>query len=101
MYLMNLRDKFSQQLLYTSYSSCEEAIATSARGMFWLDGSSTLPFTIVSTSFVSKACVELTTKALAEIAKSWVKIGDFDYWCLTASKLVDLADDLIHVNTSF
>jgi hypothetical protein len=75
--------------------------------MFWLDGSSTLPFTIISTSFVSKACVELITEALAsvenqaEIAKSWVKIGDLDHWCLAASKLVDLADDLIDVNTSF
>ena len=75
--------------------------------MFWLDGSSTLPFTIVSTSFGDKACVELITEALAsvenqaKIAKSWVKIGDFDHWHLAVSKLVDLADDLIHVNTSF
>jgi hypothetical protein len=30
--------------------------------MFWLDGSSTLPFTIVSTSFVSKGCVEFITE---------------------------------------
>ena len=37
----------------------------------------------------------------AQVVKSCVKTGDFDYWCLTASKLVDLADDLIHVNTSF
>jgi hypothetical protein len=75
--------------------------------MFWLDGSSTLSFTIVCTSFVSKACVELITEALAsvenqaKIEKSWVKIGDFDHWCLAASELVDLANHLIDTNTSF
>jgi hypothetical protein len=75
--------------------------------MFWLDGSSTLPFTIVPTSFVSKACVELITGTLAsvenqaEIEKSWVKIKNFDHWCRAASELVDLANDLIYMNTSF
>ena len=77
-----------------------------AREIFWLDGSSTLPFPIVSTSFLSEACVEHLTKALAsvenqtKIAKSWVEIGNFNYWCHAASELVNLTNDLIYFENS-
>src|SRR6202790_3846041 len=59
--------------------------------MFWLDGSSKLPFPIVSTRFIGKPCVEHLAEDLAsienqaKIAKSWVEIGDFDRWCHAAS----------------
>ena len=78
-----------------------------AREMFWLDGSSTLPFPITSTSFLKKPCVEHLAEALAsienqaKIAKSWVEIGNFNHWCHAASELVDLSNNLIFSDTSF
>jgi hypothetical protein len=75
--------------------------------MFWLDGSSKLPFPIVSTRCIGKPCVKHLAEALAsvenqaKIAKSWVKIGDFDCWCLAASELVDLTFSLLDADTSF
>jgi len=71
--------------------------------MFWLDGSSNLPFKFISLDFAGKIWVEDSAKILAEIevqaeiAKSLVKIGNFDHWCHTASKLVDLVGDLIYM----
>ena len=62
--------------------------------MFWLDGSSTFPFPPISIGFVRGACVESLAEDLAsienqaEIAKSWVEIGDFNHWCHAASELV-------------
>jgi len=75
--------------------------------MFWLDGSSTLPFPIVSTRFLKKPCVESLAEALAsienqaKIAKSWVEIGDFNHWCQAASQLVDLTNDLVYMDNDF
>jgi len=75
--------------------------------MFWLDGSSKLPFPIVSTRFIGKPCVEHLAEDLAsienqaKIAKSWVEIGDFDRWCHAASELVDLTYYLIYADTTF
>jgi len=69
--------------------------------MFWLDGSPTLPFPIISTRFLKKPCVESLAEALAsienqaKIAKSWVEIGNFNPWCHAASELVDLVIDLV------
>ena len=74
--------------------------------MFWLDGSSTLPFPIVSTSCLGKPCVEHLAEALAsienqaKIAKSWVEIGDFNHWCHAASELVDLTNHLVYMENS-
>src|ERR1700735_834691 len=73
--------------------------------MFWLDGSSTLPFPIVSTRF-KEPYVEHLAEALAsvenqaKIAKSWVEIGNFNHWCHAASELVDLTNCLIHLDNS-
>ena len=75
--------------------------------MFWLDGNSTLPFKIISLSFACKAMVEDSAKILAEIevqakiAKSWVKICNFDHWCHAASELVDLAADLLYMELDY
>src|ERR1700727_3050442 len=75
--------------------------------MFWLDGSPTLPFPIISTRFLKKPCVESLAKALAsiekqaKIAKSWVEIGNFNPWCHAASELVDLTNNLIYMDNSF
>jgi hypothetical protein len=71
--------------------------------MFWLDGSSTLPFKIISLSFAGKAMVEDSADLLAEIeiqaeiVKFWVKFGVFDHWCHAASELVDLTGDLFYM----
>jgi len=75
--------------------------------MFWLDGSSSLPFPISSTSFPRKAYVEHLAEALAsienqaKIAKSCVKIGNFDHWCHAASELVDLTNFLIYLDNTY
>lgn len=75
--------------------------------IFWLDGSSTLPFKIISLSFAGKAMVEDSAKILAEIevqakiAKSWVEIHNFDHWCHAASELVDLAADLLYMELDY
>ena len=74
--------------------------------MFWMDGSSTLPFPIVSPRFLKEPCVEHLAEALAsvenqaKIAKSWVEIGNFNHWCHAASKLVDLTNRLIYLDNS-
>jgi hypothetical protein len=83
-----------QVLSYTHYtflhfSPSKRAIVISK--MFWLDGSSTLPSSIVSMRFLKKPCVENQAK----IAKSWVEIGNFNHWCQAASQLVDLTYNLI------
>jgi hypothetical protein len=99
-----------QVLSYTHYtflhfSPSKRAIVTSK--MFWLDGSSTLPFPIVSTRFLQKPCVESLAEALAsienqaKIAKFWVEIGDFNHWCQAASVLVDLTYHLIAMDNDF
>ena len=75
--------------------------------MFWLDGSSTFPFPPISAGFVKGACVESLAEDLAsienqaEIAKSWVEIGDFNHWCHAASELVDLTFNLICTDNDF
>jgi hypothetical protein len=75
--------------------------------MFWLDGSSTLPFQIISTRFLKKPCVESLAEALAfvenqaNIAKSWVEIGDFNHWYQAASQLVDLTNNLVCMDNDF
>ena len=75
--------------------------------MYWLDGSSTLPFKISSPDFASKGLVEEIDKAFAlvenqaRIVKSCVKTGNFDHWCHAASELVDLTGDLLYMDTYY
>jgi hypothetical protein len=75
--------------------------------MFWLDGSSSLPFPIVSPSFLRGACVEDLAEVLtslehqARIAKACAELGNFDHWCLAASEVVDIADLLFDMDNSF
>src|ERR1700683_3532658 len=87
-------------LFYTSRSSLEELLCIA---MFWLDGSSTLPFAIVSTSCLAEPVVEHLAEALAsienqaKIAKSWVEIGNFNHQCHAASELIDLTNSVATV----
>ena len=70
--------------------------------MYWLDGSSKLPFVphcsyLLSSSRAKKFALALDLiENQARIVKSCVKIGDFDHWCIEASELVDLVMDLMH-----
>src|ERR1700676_898444 len=68
--------------------------------MYWLDGSSSLPF-VLSCSYMlssSRARKIFLAQDLIEnqarIVKSSVKTDDFDHWCIEASELVDLMIDL-------
>src|ERR1700727_1371792 len=69
--------------------------------MYWLDGSSKLPFVphcsyLLSSSRAKKfALAQDLIENQAQIVKSLVKIGDFDHWCHAASELVDLVLDLV------
>src|ERR1700729_3753867 len=69
--------------------------------MYWLDGSSKLPFVprcsyLLSSSRAKKfALAQDLIENQARIVKSLVKIGDFDHWCHAASELVDLVLDLV------
>ena len=69
--------------------------------MYWLDGSSKLPFVprcsyLLSSSRAKKfALAQDLIENQARIVKSLVKIGDFDHWCHAASELVDLMLDLV------
>ena len=64
--------------------------------MYWLDGSSKLPFVPCCSYFVSSSRALAIAGSIvliedqAWIVKSCVKIGDFDHWCHAASELVDL-----------
>src|ERR1700683_4542909 len=64
--------------------------------MYWLDGSSKLPFVphcsyLLSSSRAKKfALAQDFIENQARIVKSCVKIGDFDHWCHAASELVML-----------
>src|SRR6267154_434339 len=68
--------------------------------MYWLDGSSRLPFVprcsyLLSSSRTKKfSLAQDLIENQAWIVKSLVKIGDFDNWCHAASELVDLMIDL-------
>ena len=69
--------------------------------MYWLDGSSKLPFVphcsyLMSNSRARKfALAQDLIENQAQVVKACVKIGDFDNWCLAASELVDLVIDLV------
>src|SRR6202042_3229821 len=69
--------------------------------MYWLDGSSKLPFIprcsyLLSSSRAKKfALAQDLIENQARIVKSLVKIGDFDHWCHAGSELVDLMLDLV------
>src|SRR6202790_1158908 len=69
--------------------------------MYWLDGSSRLPFVpccsyLLSSSRAKKfALAQDLIENQARIVKSCVKINDFDHWCIEASELVDLVIDLV------
>src|ERR1700735_3263476 len=69
--------------------------------MYWLDGSSKLPFVprcsyLLSSSRAKKfALAQDLIENQARIVKSLVKIGDFDHWCHAASELIDLVLDLV------
>ena len=64
--------------------------------MYWLDGSSKLPFVPHCSYFLSSsrakdfALAQDLIENQAQIVNSLVKIGDFDNWCHAASELVDL-----------
>ena len=68
--------------------------------MYWLDGSSRLPFVprcsyLLSSSRAKKfALAQDLIENQARIVKSCVKINNFDHWCIEASELVDLMIDL-------
>ena len=67
--------------------------------MYWLDGSSQLPYTIKCSYLLreSRAKAIALAKDIIEnqgrIVELCVKIGNFDYWCIEASELVDLMID--------
>ena len=69
--------------------------------MYWLDGSSKLPFVPRCSYLLSSSRAKKFTLAQdlienqARIVKSCVKIGDFDHWCIETSELVDLVIDLV------
>jgi hypothetical protein len=69
--------------------------------MFWLDGSSKLPFVPRCSYLMSNSRSRAFARShglienQAQIVKSAVKIDDFDYWCICASELVDLVIDLV------
>src|SRR5258705_4651950 len=69
--------------------------------MYWLDGSSKLPFVprcsyLLSSSRAKKfALAQDLIENQAQVVKICVKIGDFDNWCIEASELVDLMMDLV------
>ena len=64
--------------------------------MYWLDGSSVLPFIPRCSYFVSSSRALAIAGSIvliedqARIVKSCGEIGDFDCWCHAASELVDL-----------
>ena len=72
-----------------------------ANTMYWLDGSSRLPFVphcsyLMSSSRAEKfALAQDLIENQAQIVKSCVKIPNFDSWCIEASELVDLVLDLV------
>ena len=71
-----------------------------ANTMYWLDGSSRLPFVprcsyLMSSSRAKKfALAQGLIQNQARIVKSCVKTGNFDHRCIEASELVDLVIDL-------
>src|ERR1700683_4004353 len=68
--------------------------------MYWLDGSSELPFSLKCSYILSKRRVKAIALAMdlienqARIVEFCVKIDNFDHWCIEASELVDLVIDL-------
>ena len=69
--------------------------------MYWLDGSSELPYTPKSSYLLSKtrtraiALAQDLIENQARIVKSCVKYNNFHHWCTEASELVDLMIDLV------
>ena len=69
--------------------------------MYCLDGSSKLPYTLRSSYKLSPGRAKLIGLAMdlieaqARLVEAYVKIGDFDSWCICASELVDLMLDLV------
>src|SRR5882762_232131 len=69
--------------------------------MYWLDGSSELPYTPKSSYLLSKtrtraiALAQDLIENQARIVKSYVKYNNFHHWCTEASELVDLMIDLV------
>src|ERR1700677_1296916 len=68
--------------------------------MYWLDGSSSLPFVLGCSYMLSSSRARKIFLAQdlienqARIVKSCVKTDNFDHWCYAASELVDLMIDL-------
>ena len=68
--------------------------------MYWLDGSSSLPFVLGCSYMLSSSRARKIFLAQdlienqARIVKSYVRTDDFDHWCYAASELVDLMIDL-------
>src|ERR1700749_4273460 len=75
--------------------------------MFWLDGSSKLPFVPRCSYILSNSRSRAFARSLdliedqAEDLKFSVKTGDFDSWCYCASKLVELVIDLVTRDEKF
>src|SRR5882762_4464534 len=68
--------------------------------MYWLDGSSELPYTLKCSYILSKRRARAIALAMdlienqARIVRSCVKFNNFHHWCTEASELVDLMIDL-------
>ena len=107
MYLWELRCKVSPKPITLFYTSRPPLVGYCVIAMFLLDGSSSLPFHIISAPFLNKYCLEDLAETLAElenqakIVKSCVEIGNFDHWCIAASELVDIANLIVWTDNSF
>ena len=105
--MWELRCKVSPKTITLFYTSRPPPMGYCVIAMLWLDGSSSLPFPIISAPLLSKYCLEDLAETLAElenqakIVKSCVEIRNFDHWCIAASELVDLANLVVWKDNSF
>jgi hypothetical protein len=106
-YFWELRCKVSPKTITLFYTSHPPPVGYCVIAMLWLDGSSSLPFPIISAPLLSKYCIQDFAETLAElenqakIVKSCVEIGNFDHWCIAASELVDLTNLVVWKDNSF
>ena len=72
--------------------------------MYWLDGSSQLPYTLKGSSLSMRRAKAIALamdliENQGRIVEFCVKIDNFDHWCIEASELVDLMIDLVRDET--